>query len=210
MNIAERLKIGLLITSSALLATASGCMTYTVFSHPDVEVYDERIGKYLHAEVELVSDCKSCHDNHASKYALYANGVNARRMDKTSLDKINLLKAREDEPDLRGLNNYLNSEFGYYYYAPWWFDGVAVGSGVIGRPAPLPIAPNAAQPTSGIGTPPRQISRRASAESSSGTSGAQSGSRTSSETKTGSASEPSGRQSSSEPKEEKRGSGRVR
>ncbi len=117
----------LLTVFMLLLISLSGCMSYTVLSHPEVEVYDEQLGKYVFEEVTLASNCRSCHQHVANKFDVY------RRLLRTpssssSLEKIDLLQVRA-MPELRGYENYLYSDFGSYYYAAWWFNPIIVESG---------------------------------------------------------------------------------
>jgi|GEM_PF-1220275 hypothetical protein len=117
----------LLTVFMLVLISLSGCMSYTVLSHPEVEVYDEQLGKYVFEEVTLASNCRSCHQHSANKFDVY------RRLLRTpssssSLEKIDLLQVRA-MPELRGYENYLHSDLGSYYYAAWWFHPIIVESG---------------------------------------------------------------------------------
>ncbi|MFN3393929.1 MAG: hypothetical protein ACK424_05170, partial [Candidatus Thermochlorobacter sp.] len=111
-------------------ALLSGCAPYTMLSHPEVEVYDERLEKYIFEEVTLASNCRSCHANQPSKFDVYRH-LSRTSGSITSIERIDLLQVRAI-PELRGYENYLHSDLGSYYYAAWWFNPVIVESGFYG------------------------------------------------------------------------------
>ncbi|MCS6989716.1 MAG: hypothetical protein NZM06_09405 [Chloroherpetonaceae bacterium] len=116
-----------------LLPLVAGC-GFTKMTHPEVEVLDPDTKKFIMEEVSLVSKCGSCHDNLTDKYLVYNKAVK----NKTSLDKLNLLRSDSFAgAELRGYENYAESEFGFYYFYPWWYDGYVVRSGFY---AATPIA----------------------------------------------------------------------
>lgn len=115
-----------LMTGSAIIFTVavalSGCGSFTVLDHPEVEVRDEPTGKFVFEEVLPVSDCKSCHEKMANKYEGYARAAEKRT---TSYDRVATANATE----FKGLSNYAGSDYDYYYYYPWWFDGYSLTTG---------------------------------------------------------------------------------
>lgn len=114
-----------MIGSAAIFAVSvavSGCGSFTVLDHPEVEVRDEPTGKFVFEEVSPVSDCKSCHEKMANKYEGYARAAEKRT---TSYDRVATATATE----FKGLSNYAGSDYDYYYYYPWWFDGYSLATG---------------------------------------------------------------------------------
>lgn len=107
-----------------VLISLSGCASYTVLFHPEVEVYDERLGKYLFEEVTPASNCRSCHQDAANKFDVYSRLLRTHGSS-SSLEKIDLIELHA-MPELRGYENYLYSDFGSYYYAAWWFNPIIV------------------------------------------------------------------------------------
>ncbi len=120
----------LVATLLLVIALLSGCATYTMLSHPEVEVYDEQLEKYIFEEVTLASNCRNCHANQPSKFDVYRHLLRTSGST-TSIEKIDLLQTRA-MPELRGYENYLHSDLGSYYYAAWWFNPVIVESGFYG------------------------------------------------------------------------------
>lgn len=204
-----------------------------MLSHPEVEVYDEHLTKYVFEEVTLASNCQSCHANQPSKFDVY------RRLSRTpgsasSIEKIDLLQARA-MPELRGYENYLHSDLGSYYYATWWFNPIIVESGFYGASASSAATPaterirqsyrrsfgraihssapaSGAQPV-GRNAPTQPPASAATAvETSSPSSSSQQGTRTSSESRSSSEENHGSRQNSGESKSEStpRSSGRTR
>lgn len=102
----------------------AGC-GFTKMTHPDVEVLDPDSKKFLMEEVSVLSRCGSCHENLTDKYVVYNKSVK----NKTSLDKLNLMRSNAfNGAEMRGFENYAESDFGFYYFYPWWYDDYVVSS----------------------------------------------------------------------------------
>jgi hypothetical protein len=109
----------------------AGC-GFTKMAHPEVEVLDKASGKFMDETVTMSANCRSCHDNQSNKAEYYASAVRPNR--KTSIDKIDMLKSHTPPgAELRGYDNYADTDFGYYYYYPWWFDNLQTGGLVAGN-----------------------------------------------------------------------------
>ncbi len=94
-------------------------------THPEVEVFDPDSRKFLMEQVSLLSKCGSCHEHLTDKYTVYSKAVK----NKTSLDKLNLLRSDSfNGAEMRGYDNYAESELGFYYFYPWWYDSYIVSS----------------------------------------------------------------------------------
>ncbi len=118
-----------------LLFLCAGC-GFTKMTHPEVEVFDPDSKKFLMEEVSVLSKCGSCHEHLTDKYTVYTKAVK----NKTSLDKLNLLRSDSfNGAEMRGYDNYAESEFGFYYYYPWWYDNYIVSSRLYNS---TPIASN--------------------------------------------------------------------
>ncbi len=103
----------------------TGC-GFTKITHPEVEVLDPVSKKFIVEEVSVLSKCGSCHEHLTDKYAVYSKTVK----NKTSLDKLNLLRSDLfSGAELQGYENYVESDFGFYYFYPWWYDDYIVNSG---------------------------------------------------------------------------------
>ncbi|MFQ3598930.1 MAG: hypothetical protein SNJ55_11435 [Chloroherpetonaceae bacterium] len=102
----------------------AGC-GFTKMTHPEVEVLDPDSKKFLMEQVSVLSKCGSCHDNLTDKYTVYSKAVK----NKTSLDKLNLVRSDAfNGAEMRGYDNYAESDFGFYYFYPWWYDNYIVSS----------------------------------------------------------------------------------
>ena len=113
----------------------AGC-GFTKMTHPEVEVLDPDSKKFLMEQVSVLSKCGSCHENLTDKYTVYSKAVK----NKTSLDKLNLVRSDAfNGAELRGYDNYAESEFGFYYFYPWWYDTYIVSSRLYNS---TPIASN--------------------------------------------------------------------
>lgn len=94
-------------------------------THPEVEVLDPDSKKFLVEQVSVLSKCGSCHEHLTDKYTVYSKAVK----NKTSLDKLNLVHSNSfNGAEMRGYDNYAESEFGFYYFYPWWYDNYIVSS----------------------------------------------------------------------------------
>ncbi len=115
------MKYALILGLTCLYA---GC-GFTKMTHPEVEVLDPDSKKFLMEQVSVLSKCGSCHENLTDKYTVYSKAVK----NKTSLDKLDLIRSDAfNGAELRGYDNYAESEFGFYYFYPWWYDNYIVSS----------------------------------------------------------------------------------
>jgi hypothetical protein len=122
-----------LILGLAFLLVGCG---FTKMTHPEVEVLDPDSKKFLMEEITVLSKCGSCHEHLTDKYTVYNKAVK----NKTSLDKLNLVRSDAfNGAELRGYENYAESEFGFYYFYPWWYDNYIVNSRLFNS---TPIASN--------------------------------------------------------------------
>jgi len=122
-----------LILGFTLLWASCG---FTKMTHPEVEVLDPNSKKFLMEQVSVLSKCGSCHENLTDKYTVYSKAVK----NKTSLDKLNLVRSDAfNGAELRGYDNYAESELGFYYFYPWWYDNYIVRSRLYNS---TPIASN--------------------------------------------------------------------
>ncbi len=122
-----------LILGLTLLWASCG---FTKMTHPEVEVLDPDSKKFLMEQVSVLSKCGSCHENLTDKYTVYSKAVK----NKTSLDKLNLVRSDAfNGAELRGYDNYAESELGFYYFYPWWYDNYIVSSRLYNS---APIASN--------------------------------------------------------------------
>jgi hypothetical protein len=113
----------------------AGC-GFTKMTHPDVEVLDPDSKKFLMEEVSVLSKCGSCHEHLTDKYTVYSKAVK----NKTSLDKLDLVRSDAfNGAEMHGYDNYAESEFGFYYFYPWWYDNYIVSSRLYDS---VPIAGN--------------------------------------------------------------------
>ncbi len=113
-----------LILGLTLLWASCG---FTKMTHPEVEVLDPDSKKFLMEQVTVLSKCGSCHENLTDKYTVYSKAVK----NKTSLDKLNLVRSDAfNGAELRGYDNYAESDLGFYYFYPWWYDNYIVQSGL--------------------------------------------------------------------------------
>lgn len=107
-----------------LLFLWAGC-GFTKMTHPEVEVLDPDSKKFLVEQVSVLSKCGSCHEHLTDKYTVYSKAVK----NKTSLDKLSLVRSNSfSGAEMRGYDNYAESEFGFYYFYPWWYDDYIVSS----------------------------------------------------------------------------------
>ncbi len=105
-------------------------------THPEVEVLDPDSKKFLMEQVSVLSKCGSCHENLTDKYTVYNKVVK----NKTSLDKLNLVRSDAfNGAEMRGYDNYAESDLGFYYFYPWWYDNYVVSSRLYNS---TPIADN--------------------------------------------------------------------
>jgi hypothetical protein len=118
-----------------LVVLCAGC-GFTKMTHPEVEVLDPDSKKFLMEQVSVLSKCGSCHEQFTDKYTVYSKAVK----NKTSLDKLDLVRSDAfNGAEMRGYDNYAESEFGFYYFYPWWYDNYIVSSGLYNS---APIASN--------------------------------------------------------------------
>ncbi|MGQ9805932.1 MAG: hypothetical protein ACUVRP_07635 [Chlorobiales bacterium] len=107
-----------------LVVLCAGC-GFTKMTHPEVEVLDPDSKKFLIEQVSVLSKCGSCHEHLTDKYTVYSKAVK----NKTSLDKLSLIRSNSfSGAEMRGYDNYAESEFGFYYFYPWWYDNYIVSS----------------------------------------------------------------------------------
>ncbi|MCS7013741.1 MAG: hypothetical protein RMI34_10975 [Chloroherpetonaceae bacterium] len=112
---------GLLLLS---MLAVTGCIGYTMWSHPEVEVYDEALQAYMLERVTVTANCRSCHSNQHDQFGTYAQLF--FQQDSLSLSKKDTLRTCLSPSELRGYENYQHSDWGKYYYAVWWFNPIVV------------------------------------------------------------------------------------
>ncbi len=111
-----------------LVFLLAGC-GFTKMTHPEVEVLDPDSRKFVIQYVSVVSQCGSCHERLSDKYAVYSKVVK----NKTSLDKLGFVRSDAFRgAELSGYDNYAESDWGFYYFYPWWYDNYVLSLGFFG------------------------------------------------------------------------------
>lgn len=97
-----------------------GCNSYTVLHHPDVEVYDDTLQAFMLERITVTANCQNCHKHQIDQLDFYLRLFYIPDSSRTDLLRVHSF------PELHGYDNYLDSDWGNYYYAVWWFNPVAI------------------------------------------------------------------------------------
>ncbi|MDX2129086.1 MAG: hypothetical protein SFU91_08625 [Chloroherpetonaceae bacterium] len=119
------------IASYLIFLLVSGCGTFTVLSHPEVEVLDPDTKKFYFEEVTFASNCSSCHEGTPDKFGIYSKlalkePLLATGQGKTSYEKIiseinQNAELANSGAEFDAFSIYANSPFLSFYLIPWWY-----------------------------------------------------------------------------------------